>query len=113
MVSFDVISRIFPDNNYFNFDDRICTQTFGLPMGNPLSPTIAEIVFDKLLNEISTNLKTFGIDIKFLLKCVYDIFAVAKREETVVILRQLKSYNKRLQYTIEMEQYKCIPILNV
>ncbi|XP_073814099.1 uncharacterized protein [Musca autumnalis] len=56
------------DNNYFKYDEKIYHQTYGMPMGNPLSPTIADIVLDTLLNNISTELKEKGIEFKFICK---------------------------------------------
>lgn len=82
-------------------------------MGYLLSSTIADIVLYKFPNETYINLKGFGIYIKFLVKYDDDMLAIVKREETDVVLRQLKTYNKRLQYTIEMVQDKSLPFLNV
>lgn len=50
-----------------------------MEMGNLLSPTIADIVLNKLLNEKYSNLEGLSVRIKFLINYVDDIFAVVKK----------------------------------
>lgn len=40
------------DNNYFKLNNNLYKQLYGLAMGNPLSPILADIVLEKLLNVI-------------------------------------------------------------
>ena len=58
------------DNDYFRYMENTYIQTFGMPMGNPLSPTIADIILDKLLDETIAKLKEENIHLKFLVKYV-------------------------------------------
>ena len=56
-------------------------QTFGMPMGNPLSPTIADIILDKLVNETILILENEkNIKFNMIVKYVDDIFATIRKE---------------------------------
>ncbi|XP_036322205.1 uncharacterized protein LOC118736225 [Rhagoletis pomonella] len=102
------------DNNYFMCNNKLYTQTFGMPMGNPLSPTIADIIMDDLLDNTISELKQhFNIDIKFINKYVDDIFAITNRNDVNTILETLNKYHPKLQFTMEMEENASIPFLDV
>lgn len=101
------------DNNYFKFDQKLYSQTFGMPMGNPLSPTIADIVLDDLLTRTMTNLKVEGIDIKFIVKYVDDIFAIVNKNDLEKILTQLNKQHDKLQFTVEIEKDNKLPFLDI
>ena len=58
------------DNNYFEFNNGFYSQTFGMPMGNPLSPTVADIVLDDLLDYVFEILREQNIEIKFIAKYI-------------------------------------------
>ena len=58
------------DNNFFKFNENFYQQTFGMPMGNPLSPTIADIILDYTINI----LRSKNVYIKFIVKYV-DVFS--------------------------------------
>ena len=91
------------DNNYFKFDNNFYQQTYGMPMGNPLSATIADIIMDKLLDYTVDILSKNNVSFKFIVKYVDDIFAIFKREDENIILKTLNN-NHKLQFTIEHEQ---------
>ena len=101
------------DNNYFNYENDIYIQTFGMPMGNPLSPTIANIILDKLLDECILQLKENDITIKFMVKYVDDIFAIVNKTDTEIILETFNTYHNKLQFTIEKEINNKIPFLDM
>lgn len=110
----EILDFCLKDNNYFMFDNKLYTQTFGMPMGHPISPTIADIVMDGLLDNAISELKQlFNIDIKFICKYVDDIFAIIKRNDANIILDTLNKYHNKLQFTIEMEVNSKIPYLDV
>lgn len=101
------------DNNYFTYNGKYYHQIYGMPMGNPLSPTIADIVLDALLDEVIKDLKTEKINIKFITKYVDDLFAVIKQDDMEIILKALNSYHKKIQFTVEKENDKKIPYLDI
>lgn len=76
----NILNFCLKDNNYFTCNGGFYAQTFGMPMGNPLSPTIADVVMDDLLDNTILDLKkNFNIDIKFIVKYVDDIFAIIRK----------------------------------
>ena len=75
-----------------------------MPMGNPLSPTIADIILDKLLDYTIDILRSKNVDIKFIVKYVDDIFAVINQKNAAIILPTHINYHNKLQFTIKPEQ---------
>ncbi|XP_075158034.1 uncharacterized protein LOC142231304 [Haematobia irritans] len=108
----EILKFCLMDNNYFIFDNHVYKQVFGMPMGNPPSPTIADIVLDNLLDEALTELREKNIHIKHISKYVDDILAIIKMDETDEILKVFNSYHTKLQFTIEMEHNKQIAYLD-
>lgn len=100
------------DNNYFVFNGQFYHQTYGMPMGSPLSPTIADIVLDDLLNSTTEQLEKDGIRIKSMVKYVDDFFAIIKTEDNPKILKKLNEYHPRLKFTYEVEDNNKLPFLD-
>lgn len=101
------------ENNYFNFDDKIYQQQYGMPMGNPLSPTIANIILDTLLDDAIKELNAKNIQIKFLTKYVDDLFAVIKKADEEIILDTLNAYHNKIKFTVEKEKDGTLPYLDM
>lgn len=91
------------DNNYFVYGKKTFNQIFGMPMGNPLSPTIADITLDCLLDEAILELEKKNIHIKYIVKYVDDILAIIHNDDKDEILSTFNKYHKKIQFTIEME----------
>lgn len=101
------------ENNYFQFDTICYHQIYGMPMGNPLSPTIADIVLDKLLDDVTKDLEDKNIKMGFLCKYVDDILAVINKDDMNIILNTLNNYHEKIQFTIEIENNLSIPYLDL
>ncbi|XP_075150624.1 uncharacterized protein LOC142224722 [Haematobia irritans] len=101
------------DNNYFKQDDTFYHQTYGMPMGNPLSPTIANIVLDNLLDEVILELNSKNIKIKLITKYVDDLLAIINKDDEQEIMKLLNSYHTKIQFTIEKEKNGEIPYLDM
>lgn len=101
------------DNNYFIYDKTIFNQTYGMPMGNPLSPTIADIVLDTLLERTTEELREKNVHIKLITKYVDDLFAIIKKSDEKIILETFNKYHNKLKFTIEKEQNGSIPYLDM
>lgn len=101
------------DNNYFIYGDTYYNQTYGMPMGNPLSPTIADIVLDTLLEQVTADLKREDVNIKLISKYVDDLFAIIKRKDEEHILKTFNNYHNKLKFTIEKEEDNSIPYLDM
>lgn len=100
------------DNNYFQFDNKIYQQIYGMPMGSPLSPTIANIVLDDLLDETLKLLNEEMIEIKVIYKYVDDFFAIIKKKDNEKILHFLNMYHNKLKFTSEIEENEQLPFLD-
>lgn len=101
------------DNNYFCFDNNTYIQNYGMPMGNPLSPTIATIVLDDLIDYTLDNLKSQNIEIKYITKYVDDFFAIIKQKDKQTILKEFNYYHNKLKFTMEEEENNKINYLDV
>lgn len=101
------------DNNYFQYDNTFYSQTFGMPMGNPLSPTIADIVLDKILDDSISQLRSKNVQIKYVRKYVDDVIAIIKIKDKDEILHTLNSQHRKIQFTVEVENNNCIPFLDI
>lgn len=97
-------------STYFTFNDIIYGQTFGTPMGSPLSPIIADIVLQDIENKALYKLK-FNIPIYY--RYVDDIFLVTKRDRINNIVETFNSYHSRLQFTYEVESEGRISFLDL
>ena len=97
-------------STYFTFKNIIYQQTYGTPMGSPLSPIIADIAMQDLE---SIALNNIGIDLKFYFRYVDDILLVSPKDQVDNILNIFNSINNRLQFTIEFENNRNINFLDI
>ena len=86
------------NNNFFKFNENLYQQTFGMPMGNPLSPTIPDIILDELLDYTIDILRSKNIHVKFIVKYVDDIFAIINQKDAKIILQTPNNYHNNSQY---------------
>ncbi|BES99565.1 ankyrin 2,3 unc44 [Nesidiocoris tenuis] len=99
------------ENAYFQFDGSFYRQISGLPMGDCLSPILAEIVVNDLLNHTLSN----NPQLEVLFRCVYvdDSFWIVRREHVQLLLQELNKYHERVQFTLEVENNGCLRFLDV
>jgi hypothetical protein len=101
--------------NYFKFNQEIYKQINGLPMGNPLSPLLAEIYmahFEKIIfNSNNKHIK----QITFWARYVDDIFCIFKGTERQAngLLKHINSLNDKIQFTIEFENNNQLNFLDI
>jgi len=86
-------------STYFKFNDKIYKQTFGAPMGSPLSPIIADLVMQDLE---SHTLKNLSFTPPFYTRYVDDIALAAPSTQINELLYNFNSYHPRLKFTIEI-----------
>ncbi|XP_036347720.1 uncharacterized protein LOC118757092 [Rhagoletis pomonella] len=101
------------ENNYFVYDGTFYQQVYGMPMGNPLSPTIADIVLDKIIDDSIIELRNKDICTKYITKYVDDIFAIVKTKDVEEILKIFNRQHTKVQFTLEKEIYNKIAFLDV
>ncbi|XP_073847788.1 uncharacterized protein [Musca autumnalis] len=105
----DMLNMCIKDSRYFLYNDKIYEQLKGMPMGSPISPIIADIIMEKLLDESMEKLTTKP---RILTKYVDDIFCIVKRDEVDTTLNILNAYNQQLRFTMESEKNNQLPYLD-
>ena len=98
------------DSSYFKFDNKYYRQIFGTAMGNPLSPVLADMVLEGLLNTIVAQL-----DFKppVLRKYVDDLILAIPLNKLKYVHDMLNSYDKHIQFTYELEENRRLPYLDM
>ena len=97
-------------STYFIFNDVIYKQTFGTPMGSPLSPIIADLVMQDLECKA---LNSLNLELPFYYRYVDDIILAAPTENIPDILNVFNGYHKRLQFTSEIELNRSLGFLDL
>ena len=108
----EILNFCLKDNNYFIYNGTYYHQTFGMPMGNPLSPTIADIVMDNLFDETIKSLNSKNIKFKAIFKYVDDTIAIIKKDDNDEIIKTLNEYHNKIKFTSEIEYNSQLPFLD-
>ncbi|XP_072762580.1 uncharacterized protein [Anoplolepis gracilipes] len=95
---FIIAIKFVMNSTYFTFDDICYQQTFGTPMGSPLSPVIADVTFQDLENRAVAALP---LSLPFYIRYVDDVALAAPSAMFHMIVNTFNSYHPRLQFTIE------------
>ncbi|XP_062703746.1 uncharacterized protein LOC134286186 [Aedes albopictus] len=111
--SFLDATRLVLDSTFFNYRGVTYTQTFGVPMGSPLSPVIANIVMERLEQESIQRVSAEQLDMVIYRRYVDDCFCVARREHVDRILEIFNDFHDRLQFTVEKEEQEQIKFLDI
>lgn len=105
----DIVSFCF-DSSYFSFKGVTYSQKDGSAMGNPVSPTFANIVMNELV--IST-LRKLPFKLPFIRIYVDDtILAIPEGQENLV-LQLFNQFHSKLKFTLEREQDQKISFLDL
>ncbi|XP_046608717.1 uncharacterized protein LOC124299507 [Neodiprion virginianus] len=94
----------------FKFNHNIYAQTYGLPMGSPLSPILSDLVLDDLEQYCLNKL-----DFKppFFFRYVDDIITAVPSHKVAEMLSVFNSFHPRLQFTSELESNHQMSFLDV
>ncbi|XP_018361286.1 PREDICTED: uncharacterized protein LOC108760014 [Trachymyrmex cornetzi] len=87
-------------STYFSFNNTIYKQTFGTPMGSPLSPILADIVMEDL--EVRA-LKLLQLEDLIYFRYVDDSFMIASKDKISKIVKVFNEQHMRLKFTVERE----------
>lgn len=104
-----LINFIF-ESSYFKFDNKFYKQLEGTAMGNPASPSLANLVMNFLVNSV---LKKVSYHIPFVKIYVDDTSLAIPKNKKKDILLEFNSFHKNLQFTMETEVDGKIPFLDV
>jgi len=86
-------------STFFQFNEVYYRQTFGAPMGSPLSPIVADLVMQRLEQCV---LGSLTIRPLFYYRYVDDIILAAPNSCLPVLLKDFNSFHPRLSFTTEV-----------
>jgi len=87
------------DSTFFIFDNTIYKQTFGTPMGSPLSPVIADLILQRLESSVLNNYTYKPI---FYYRYVDDIILAVPVTHLHILLDKFNAFHHRFKFTMEM-----------
>ena len=99
------------NNSYFTFNGKFYKQKKGLPMGNNLSPLLADLFMDEYIKknmvEVNTSNKLF--------RYVDDLLIITpmNEDETKAYVKKLNTIKGDIRFTYEYENNKSINFLDV
>jgi len=96
-------------STYLTFNNIIYKQTFGTPMESPLSPIIADVVWQ----DLERKLNSINLSLPFYYRYVDDIILAAPSNKITDILNTFNSFHNRLQFIIEYEHNRCLSFLDL
>ncbi|XP_058816923.1 uncharacterized protein LOC131680220 [Topomyia yanbarensis] len=102
--SFIAMLELVLTSTFFMHQGRFFKQKFGLPMGSPLSPVVANIVLERVERSALEQLHQEGIVPIFFRRYVDDCLSSVRREQVERMLEVFNSFHPRLQFTIELEE---------
>ncbi|KAI4489735.1 hypothetical protein M0804_003917 [Polistes exclamans] len=98
------------ESSYFRFNGVFYQQLDGSSMGNPASPVLANIVMNYILKKVEGKLP---FQVPFLKVYVDDIVTAIPKDRIEVTIKTFNSVNKKIQFTIEVENNKTLPFLDL
>jgi hypothetical protein len=98
------------ESTYFQYKGHFYQQVSGTPMGDPLSPILADLVMNFIATEVISKI---SFELQFLFIYVDDTLTAIPSDSVDLVLGIFNSINPSLQFTIELETDKCIPFLDI
>lgn len=98
------------DCSYFVFEGEYYKQVFGTAMGNPLSPVIADLVMEDILNDAVENT---GFSIPYIKKYVDDLFLVLPLSKIDEVREIFNQQHTSIKFTVETETDGRLPFLDM
>lgn len=105
----ELITFLF-DSSYFSYKSNFYKQEFGVPMGDPISPILANMVMNYIAVEV---VKKLNFELPFLFIYVDDTLTALPNDDINTVLNIFNSINPSLSFTIEKEKDKAIPFLDL
>lgn len=98
------------ERTFFVYDGKYYIQLDGTPMGSCLSPAVADLVLDVLLDQVILKLPFKPLFIK---KYVDDLITIIPSDKIDEILSIFNDYSPNIQFTIETEMGGKLPFLDM
>ncbi|XP_071653840.1 uncharacterized protein [Temnothorax longispinosus] len=109
-AEFFIAVRLVLNSTFFIFNGKIYRQTFGVPMGSPLSPMAADIVLQDLETIALATLKYIP---PFYKRYIDDITLAAPLAFLQHTLDVFNSFHPRLKFTIEIGENDTLNFLEI
>ena len=109
-TEFIEVIKFILNHNFFQLNKKFYKQTFGSAMGNLLSPILSDIVMEDLEIEC---LKKLNVRPLFYFRYVDDILLCIPSNLIDHTLNTFNTYDKNLQFTVEIAQNKSISFLDL
>jgi len=97
-------------STYFTFNNKIYKQTYGTPMGSPLSPVIADVVMQDLE---TARLNRINFQLTFYFRYVDDIVMATPSDKVDLIFETFNDYHNKLKFIIEYEENRSLSFLDL
>ena len=102
--------RLCVGSNFFEFEGRYFEQIFGVAMGNPISPILANLFMEYFETELLPSLSTRP---KYWFRYIDDVFALVDEEfEIGSFLEELNALRPTIKFTAEYEINGKLPFLD-
>lgn len=108
-IFLELINFIF-DTSYFKFNGIVYKQLDGSAMGNPASPSIANIVMNYLIKH---TIKKLNFIIPVLKIYVDDLVLAVPKNKIEFVVSCFNNFNSKLKFTVEIEKHNMLPFLDV
>lgn len=106
----EILLYLLRDSATFTWKEKTFRQKDSLAMGSPLSPILAKILMNDILDNV---LPTLPTQPKVLALYVDDSFWVVNKNQVNIISETLNAYHPRIRFTNEIEKDKKICFLNL
>ena len=111
--SFLIAVKLVLESTFFVYRGTNYAQTYGVPMGSPLSPVIANLVMERLEQQCMSTLTQKQIQPKMYRRYVDDCFCVAEERHIDEILKTFNDFHSKIQFTLELETENNIKFLDL
>jgi hypothetical protein len=107
---FEILDFTIDDSTYFVFNNTVFKQIDGSAMGSNLSPILANIIMNELLDWTFNELQ---IKPKLIVKYVDDLLMILPSRKIKLVLDKLNSFHQNLKFTFEEENNNQLPYLDL
>jgi len=105
-----ILKFVVKDSTFFTYENSVYKQVDGCPMGSNLSPILASIILNNLLDKTFEKLK---IKPKLVVKYVDDLLLVLPNRKINSVLNEMNNYHTNIKFTVEEEKDNKLPYLDL
>ncbi|XP_055590441.1 uncharacterized protein LOC129742556 [Uranotaenia lowii] len=99
--------------SFFQYNGKIFEQTFGTPMGSPLSPVVASLLMEQLEETAIQCLRDKGINLVMYKRYVDDCLIVGYENDIDCVLAEFNGQCPSIKFTLEKETENSLRFLDL